>query len=209
MDADMGQQRKKTREAFERDKAQKFLREKVLQAAEEQEAARRIQATYRGFMSRQFAKRWCRALAEEQAQKAIEHSAAVMMQSTWRRYVAQVVTAETRTEQMEYLNDMKMKEDKELEVPPNAQLPPLAAPPSPLGVPARFARSLCLPGLMDCRPANCPIPADALRLSAAGPRPPGSRLGAFRSHSIDMPVYAHCRTSIGIRTPSPARGATS
>jgi hypothetical protein len=113
--AKIGTQRKRNREAQAAQVARRELRIKAQHAAKEVEAATKIAALFRGHKARKFAKRWARALAEDEAKKALETSSAIVLQSTWRMYVARCIVHERRQELLHFLEKMKAEEAKLLE----------------------------------------------------------------------------------------------
>ena len=113
--AKVGTQRKRNRETQAAQAARKQLRVQAQHAAKEVESATKIAALFRGHKARKFTKRWARALAEDEAKKALETSSAIVLQSTWRMYVARCIVHERRQELLHFLEKMKAEEAKLLE----------------------------------------------------------------------------------------------
>jgi len=91
-----------------------------VQAASERhrkdDCARIMQRVYRGYIGRRNAKIWAVKRAELEAMNALLHQTAIIIQRTYRRYLASVLTDETRKEMAQFiafLRDQEAKQDEE------------------------------------------------------------------------------------------------
>ena len=80
------------------------------------DSCRVMQRVYRGFIGRRNAKIWAVKRAELEAMNALLHQTAIVIQRTYRRYLARVLLDETRKEMAQFiafLRDQEAKQDEE------------------------------------------------------------------------------------------------